>query len=111
VSFVLAGEVVLEVPVSVHEIAEVHRVSPGEILGWSPMLGMHAMTATGRATTQVRLAVLDVDQLVRLCERDPRFGTAFHRQVALGLSARLDDTRRRLSQHLPRRPIPAEGSD
>jgi CRP-like cAMP-binding protein len=111
VSFVLAGEVGLDVPVSSHEVAEVHRVGPGEILGWSPMLGMRAMTATARAATPVRLAILDVDQVVSLCERDPVFGTAFHRQVALVLSARLDDTRRRLSRHLTRRPIPAEGSD
>jgi CRP-like cAMP-binding protein len=111
VSFVLDGEVSLEVPVSGHEVAEVHRVGPGELLGWSPMLGMHAMTATARAATPVRLAVLDVDQLVSLCERDPRFGTAFHRQVALALSARLDDTRRRLALHLNRRPIRGEGSD
>ena len=111
VSFVLAGEVGLDVPVSGHEVAEVHRVGPGELLGWSPMLGMRAMTATARAATPVRLAVIDADEVVRMCEGDPRFGTAFHRQVALVLSARLDDTRRRLSRHLTRRPIRGEGSD
>jgi CRP-like cAMP-binding protein len=111
VSFVLAGEVGLEVPVSGDEVAEVHRLGAGEILGWSPMLGMRAMTATARAATPVRLAVLDVAQVVGLCERDPHFGTAFHRQVALVLSARLDDTRGRLAHHLSRRPIRGEGSD
>ena len=111
VCFVLAGEVGLDVPVSRQEVAEVHRVGPGEILGWSPMLGMRAMTATARAVTPVRLAVLEVEEVARLCERDPVFGTAFHRQVALVLSARLDDTRRRLSHHLTRRPIRGEGSD
>jgi CRP-like cAMP-binding protein len=111
ISFVLAGEVGLEVPVSAREVAEVHRVGPGDLLGWSPALGMRAMTATARAATPVRLAVIDAEEVARLCEGDPRFGTAFHRQVALVLSSRLDDTRRRLSRHLTRRPIRGEGSD
>jgi len=109
--FVLDGEVGLEFQVSPREIAEVHRVGPGDLLGWSPVLGRRSMTATARAVTRTRLAALSVDQIVHLCERDPLFGTAFHRQVAIVLSSRLDDTHRRLSQHLPRRPIPAEGSD
>jgi CRP-like cAMP-binding protein len=69
------------------------------------------MTATARAATPTRLAVLPVDRIVQLCERDPLFGTAFHRQVAIVMSSRLDDTHRRLSYHLTRRPIPGEGSD
>jgi len=75
------------------------------------VLGRRAMTATARAATPVRLAVIDVEPVVQLCARDPVFGTAFHRQVAVVLSSRLDDTHRRLSYHLPRRPVPAEGSD
>jgi CRP/FNR family transcriptional regulator, cyclic AMP receptor protein len=109
--FVLDGEVGLEFRVSPGEIAEVHRVGPGDLLGWSPVLGRRSMTATARAVTPTRLAVLPVDQIVKMCERDPQFGTAFHRQVAIVLSSRLDDTHRRLSQHLPRRAVPAEGSD
>jgi CRP/FNR family transcriptional regulator, cyclic AMP receptor protein len=109
--FVLDGEVGLEFQVSAREIAEVHRVGPGDLLGWSPVLGRRSMTATARTVTPTRLAALAVDQIVQMCERDPLFGTAFHRQVAIVLSSRLDDTHRRLSQHLHRRPIPAEGSD
>jgi CRP-like cAMP-binding protein len=108
---VLAGEVGLELPVSGQEIVEVHRVGAGELLGWSPVLGRRAMTATARAATPVRLAVLDAGQVVQLCERDPHFGTAFHRQVAVVIASRLDDVRARLAHHLPRRPIPPEGSD
>jgi CRP-like cAMP-binding protein len=109
--FVLAGEVGLELAVSGQEIVDIHRVGPGELLGWSPVLGRRAMTATARAVTPVRLAVLDADQVVQLCERDPQLGTAFHRQLAVVVATRLRDARRRLSQHLTRRPIPGEGSD
>jgi CRP-like cAMP-binding protein len=111
---VLDGEVCLDVAVSGHEVAEVHRGGPGELLGWSPILGRRSMTATGRAATPVRLAVVEVDQLLGMCERDPRFGSALFRQVALVLSSRLDDSRRRLSQFLAHRPmvgVRSEGSD
>ena len=109
--FVLDGEVGLEFYVTPHEVAEVHRVGPGDMLGWSPVLGRRSMTATARAVKPVRLAAISVDQIVQMCERDPRFGYAFYRQVAIVLSSRLDDTHRQLSHHLTRRPVQAEGSD
>jgi CRP-like cAMP-binding protein len=111
--FVLDGEVSLEAQVSGQEAVEVHRGGPGELFGWSPALGRHSLTATGRATTPTRMAVLDVAGVLELCERDPRLGMAFYRQVARVLASRLDETRQRLSHHLPRGPLghPAEGSD
>jgi CRP-like cAMP-binding protein len=111
---VLDGEVAVEVQVSGQEAAEIHRGGPGELFGWSPALGRRAMTATGRATAPTRMAVLEIARVLELCERDPRFGSAFHRQLAILLASRLDDTRWRLSQHLPRRSLPgqpAQGSD
>ena len=111
---VLEGKVSLDVAVSGHEVAEVHRGGPGELLGWSPVLGRRAMTATGKAATPLRLAVIEVDQVLKLCASDPSFGNAFHRQVAQVLSSRLDETRRRLSRYLTNRPTlgaPSEGSD
>jgi CRP-like cAMP-binding protein len=110
--FVLDGEVSLEVQVSGQEAVEVHRGGPGELFGWSPALGRHSMTATGRATAPTRLAVLDVARVLELCERDPLFGMAFYRQVARVLASRLDETRQRLSHHLPRWPRghPPQGS-
>jgi CRP-like cAMP-binding protein len=111
--FVLDGEVSLEVQVSGQEAVEVHRGGPGELFGWSPALGRHSMTATGLATTPTRMAVLDIARVLDLCERDPCFGMAFYRQVARVLASRLDETRQRLSHHVPRRPRghPPEGSD
>ena len=112
--FVLDGEVSVEVQVSGQEAVEIHRGGPGELFGWSPVLGRRAMTATGRTTAPTRVAVLEIARVLELCERDPRLGSAFHRQVALVLASRLDDTRRQLSHHLPRRSVPghpAQGSD
>jgi CRP-like cAMP-binding protein len=111
---VLGGEVALDIQVSGQEVVEIHRGGPGELFGWSPALGRRRMTATGRATAPTRLAVVEIARVLELCERDPQFGSAFHRQVAAVLASRLDDTRWQLSQHLTRRPMPgrlAEGSD
>jgi CRP-like cAMP-binding protein len=111
--FVLDGEVALDVQVSDKEAVEVHRAAPGEFFGWSPVLGRHAMTATGRATAPTRMALFDLARVLDLCERDPVFGMAFFRQVARLLASRLDETRQRLSHHLPRWPRghPPQGSD
>src|SRR4051794_5756683 len=111
--FVLDGEVALDIRVSDKEAVEIHRASPGEFLGWSPVLGGHAMTGTARATAPARMAVFEVTRVLELCERDPAFGMAFFREVARVVAGRLDETRQRLSHHLPRKPLwgLAEGSD
>src|SRR5262249_45334581 len=90
--FVLGGKVGLQVAETGGTAVEVSTVGPGEMLGWSPVLGRHAMTATAHAVTRCRLAVLDVRQVLDLCERDPRFAVAFLWQTALALSERLWDT-------------------
>jgi CRP-like cAMP-binding protein len=95
--FVLSGCVDLEVAEPGGESVEIYTAGPGELIGWSPLLGRQAMTATARAATRCRLVVLDVDRLVALCEDNPRFGLAFLRQIALTVSERLAHTRRCLA--------------
>jgi CRP-like cAMP-binding protein len=112
--FVLDGEVALEVQVSGQEAVEIHRSGPGEFIGWSPALGRRAMTATGRATGPTRMAAFEIARVLELCEREPSFGSGFHRQVSILLASRLDDTRWKLARHLARRSVtgqPAQGSD
>ena len=111
---VLSGEITLGVKESDGKTTAVYTAQPGELLGWSPMLGRHSMTATGRAATRCRLAVLDVRQVMETCETDPRFGLAFLREIALVLSDRLWATRRRLASVLGSRVAVgsvAQGSD
>jgi CRP-like cAMP-binding protein len=112
--FVLNGEIGLQVEEPGGESVEVSTVGPGGLLGWSPLLGRQAMTATARATTPCQLAVLDVPQLLELCEQDPHFGIAFLRQIALVMSDRLWDMRRNFARALSHRQALAavpEGSD
>src|SRR5262249_47193753 len=114
IHFVLCGKVAIRFEQPRGATLEPLTVGSGELLGWSPILGGKAMTATARAATDCRLAVLDVDQILALGEREPAFGVAFLRQIAVVLSERLWATRRMLARALNPRPVPAiapEGSD
>jgi CRP-like cAMP-binding protein len=71
-------------------------IGQGELLGWSPVLGLSDMTATARVLEPSTLVVLDAKQLVTLCEHNPRFGYEFMRRTALALSQRLSATRLQL---------------
>jgi CRP-like cAMP-binding protein len=112
----LSGEVSLEVSMRDRGPTAVYAAGPGELLGWSPVLGRHAMTATAKVTTPSRLAALEVARLNALIQQDPRFGVAFLRQLALIVSGRLSATRHCLASvrdHFdsPRFSALREGSD
>lgn len=112
--FVLSGQIGLEVRLPEGNLIQVAIANPGELLGWSPMLGRRGMTATGRAKTWIRLAVLELSQVEALCEADSHFAIAFYRQLALVLSDRLHATRRYLGRVLCHQHPPclvSEGSD
>ena len=109
VYLVLEGEINLEFSVFEREESEVHRLGPGDLLGWSPLLDRHALTATARAATPAQLLCLEVKQIRKLCTQNPLFGLAFYRQVAVALASRLHDTRRLLSYQVPLRAIPKAG--
>jgi CRP-like cAMP-binding protein len=103
--FVLRGRVSLEVEAPEQGPVQVFTAGPGDLLGWSPVLGRKAMTATGRAVTRCRLALLDARELETVCEQDPKFAAAFLRQTALVLSDRLQRTRRLLARALGHRQL------
>jgi CRP-like cAMP-binding protein len=105
---ILKGAVALDIKVPDFEDIYVHRVGPGELLGWSPLLGRRAMTATARALTRCRLAALDAERVAELAEKDPRFGLEFFRAVAGALAERLHATRLHLAANR-RHPITASG--
>jgi len=71
-------------------------VGAGELLGWSPILGLNEVTATARVLEPARLLVIEARQLAALCEHNPRFGYEFMRRTALALSQRLNATRLQL---------------
>ncbi|MFO0891174.1 MAG: Crp/Fnr family transcriptional regulator [Isosphaeraceae bacterium] len=71
-------------------------VGGGELLGWSPLLGLGEMSATARVLRPTTLLVVDARQLLALCEHNPRFGYELMKRTALALSQRLSATRLQL---------------
>jgi CRP-like cAMP-binding protein len=112
----LSGEVSLEVNMRDRGPTAIYAAGVGELLGWSPVLGRHAMTATAKVATPCRLAVLEVARVNELIQQDPQFGVAFLRRLALIVSDRLSATRRCLASirspfDSPRFSALREGSD
>jgi CRP-like cAMP-binding protein len=107
---VTAGTVALEVNGQDHRPRRFQTVGPGELLGWSPLLGPGPMTATARALTDVTVVALDAPAVLALCDRDPRFGFQFMRRTAAAIAARLAATRLQLLDVFRYElPAPAEG--
>lgn len=96
VFIVAAGTVALEVNGTDHRPRRFQTVGPGELLGWSPLLGSGPMTATARALAETRVVALDARAVLGLCDQDPRFGFQFMRRTAAAIAARLGATRLQL---------------
>jgi CRP-like cAMP-binding protein len=93
---VLSGHVALEVHVPIRGNVRILTVGPGELLGWSAVLGNSAMTATARALEPTRLIALPALELRSACEADHELGYHLMRQLAAVLSTRLTATRLQL---------------
>jgi CRP-like cAMP-binding protein len=74
----------------------VYTVGPGELLGWSPLLGAGPMTGTARAVTPAQVVVVNAGQVLAVCAHDPYFGMEFMRRTAGALAFRLNATRLQL---------------
>ncbi len=109
---VAEGEVILEIKVPEIGVVQVHQIGPGDLLGWSPILGRGWMTATARALTPCRLIALDAEQVRALAESDTRFGMEFFRSMASALADRLRATRLQLPDPRQRQMLGmSEGAD
>ena len=90
------GEVLLETSLPGQDAMRLQTVGPGELLGWSPVLGLGVMTATARAATPCHVLALNADRILSLAEEDPKFVLEFMRRVAITLARRLNATRLQL---------------
>ena len=81
------------------------EIGEGDLAGWSPLVERNRLSATAHAITKVEAVRLNGQQLLALCEDDPKFGFEFMRRVAVTLADRLNATRRQLLDvsgiHLP----------
>jgi CRP-like cAMP-binding protein len=92
---VISGNVHVESPVGGGRYEHILTLGPGELVGWSSLLGQ---CYTTRATTpdSARLLEINVQPLVTMCNCDPRFGFEFMRRTTGALARRLSTTRGQL---------------
>jgi CRP-like cAMP-binding protein len=90
------GEVGLEISLPGTGPVEFQTVGPGELLGWSPLLGLGWMTASAKALVGCQVLALDVGKLLEMAYDDPRFGMEVMRRLAVTLARRLNATRLQL---------------
>jgi CRP-like cAMP-binding protein len=96
---IVTGKVAIEIYGPERRLHRIHTISEGNLLGWSPVIGMGPMTATARALTDVEAVDFDATAIIAMCEADPRFGYLFMRRVAAAIAARLQSTRLKLLEH------------
>ncbi|HTI51384.1 MAG TPA: cyclic nucleotide-binding domain-containing protein [Planctomycetaceae bacterium] len=96
IQFVLEGRVALEMSVPARGRIRLLTLSPGDLLGWSPLVGNREMTATAVALEDVRLLKISGSALLALCDRNHDIGFAVMQRLAGALARRLSATRLQL---------------
>ena len=99
VYLLLEGEVSLETAMPGLEPMQFQTVGVGELLGWSPLLGLGMMTSTARALRPCRILALDIAKLNAMSEADPTFALEIMRRTAITLARRLNATRQQVLEH------------
>ncbi len=90
------GRLALEMNVPRRGAVRIMTVGPGEMAGWSALLGEGRMTASAIAVDDVEVVRAPAEKLQELSETDHEFGYRLMRSVADGLSKRLVATRLQL---------------
>jgi CRP/FNR family cyclic AMP-dependent transcriptional regulator len=94
------GKVALEMSLPDAGPVRLQTVGPGELLGWSPLLGLGYMTASAVTLEPCRVLALDTKRVLALVDEDPRFGVDLMRRLARTLVRRLEATRQQvLEEH------------
>lgn len=83
--------------------------TPGEVFGWSSLLGSGGYTATAQCLTSCRVMKVNAADLSRVLEQNPAIGMEFYRRVAAMVRERLIDSYRHLVTYDSRKPQPAWG--
>ncbi len=92
---IVTGHVVLEI-CDPDKCSPISTVGPGELLGWTTVLGGGRLTATARCQEPTRAIELPGPELIALCESNPVVGYQLMKCVAQTLAGRLTATRLQL---------------
>lgn len=92
---IVEGSVLLEI-CGPDKCTTILTIGPGELLGWSTMLGAPRLTATARCLETTRAIEVVGSEVLALCEQDHGFGYQLMKCIARTLSGRLTATRLQL---------------
>jgi len=93
VYLVVQGDITLELNVPTRGAMQFQTVGSGQLLGWTPVLGLGSMTATASVQEPSTLLVLNAAQIQAFWAYDLSFGFAFMQRIAQVLTSRLFATR------------------
>jgi CRP/FNR family transcriptional regulator, cyclic AMP receptor protein len=96
--FVISGRVSLAVCTPHAGCRQLMEVGPGELIGWSPLVGRPLLSDTARTLTPTTAITIDGQKILKLCAEDPEFGFDFMHRVAKTLSTRMSAIRLQLLQ-------------
>lgn len=101
----LSGQVTLAICEPAKSCKQIGVVRPGELMGWSSMVGRPRLYDSAHTLTRVNALVFKGDELMDFCRHNPSFGFKFMQRVACTLADRLSGTRMQLLEmcgvHLP----------
>ncbi|MEZ6057615.1 MAG: Crp/Fnr family transcriptional regulator [Planctomycetaceae bacterium] len=100
------GRLALEINIPGQRPVRILTLAPGEMAGWSALLGEGKMTAGATAIVDSVLIVAPAAALRDLCEVNHDFGYHLMRQMAVALSQRLVVTRLQLLDLFGNSPAP-----
>lgn len=91
-----SGRVAIEMRVPGRGNVRIMSLGPGDVVGWSALLGGGPMTASAVALEPCEVLAIPGAELAALCASDHELGHALMRQMATALSRRLVATRLQL---------------
>jgi CRP/FNR family transcriptional regulator, cyclic AMP receptor protein len=87
------GSVSLEMCVPARGCIRFMSLGPGDMFGWSALLGQGQMTATATVEEDAQVIAIPSDRLLDICDTFPSVGYHLMRRMAHSLSQRLLATR------------------
>jgi len=93
---ITGGNVSLEICAPGIGCRRIQTVGKGELLGWSPVLEQPRLSATARTLSYTQAIKISGNQILTLCEHNPRLGYEFMRRVTSVLAKRLVAVRTQL---------------
>ena len=90
------GQVALDMHVPGRENIRILSLGPGDVIGWSALLGGGRMTTSATALEETQIISFSAPALTAACESNHSFGYFLMNKVASSLAGRLLDMRKQL---------------